>query len=114
MDGQKLAELKLFVSTLKANPALLHAPALEFFRDYLLSLGATIPAKEAPKKETPPPKAEEPAHAHAQGDDGHAHAQGGHGHSHGGQACHGHGAPAPASDDEGRPLRWRLAFFFFC
>ena len=46
-----------FVETVKANPHTLHHPELVFFKDYLLSLGATIPekrneeAKEAAEEE---------------------------------------------------------------
>eukprot|EP00475_Leptophrys_vorax_P029423 TRINITY_DN431_c0_g1_i1.p1 TRINITY_DN431_c0_g1~~TRINITY_DN431_c0_g1_i1.p1 ORF type:complete len:417 (+),score=149.66 TRINITY_DN431_c0_g1_i1:96-1253(+) len=44
----QLKQLQLFVELLK-NPAIgpqvLHAPQMQFFRDYLLSLGATLPPK---------------------------------------------------------------------
>ncbi|CAB3402824.1 unnamed protein product [Caenorhabditis bovis] len=56
--------LKQFVSACTANPNLLHDPKLEFYRDYLQSLGATIPPKtEKASKSTPKeePKEEMPA-----------------------------------------------------
>ena len=43
-------QLQAFISLLKATPQILHDPALSFFRDYLESMGATLP--------TPPPKKE--------------------------------------------------------
>ena len=45
--------LKQFVDQCKANPALLHHPKLEFYREYLSSLGATLPEKPAEKPSAP-------------------------------------------------------------
>ncbi|XP_014672231.1 PREDICTED: hsc70-interacting protein-like, partial [Priapulus caudatus] len=59
----KLKELKDFITAVGLQPAILHAPQLAFFKDYLLSMGATIPAppSEAPKKpEEKPQPAPEP------------------------------------------------------
>jgi len=58
----QLAQLKAFVNILKAQPALLHTPELAFLRDYLESLGATLPPKPEPKQEkekTPEPAKED-------------------------------------------------------
>ncbi|CAB4279632.1 unnamed protein product [Prunus armeniaca] len=44
MDEAKLNQLKHFVEQCKADPCVLSDPSLSFFRDYLESLGATIPA----------------------------------------------------------------------
>ena len=59
---QKLNELESFISLIDSQPALLHLPQLQFFRDYLTKMGGTVPA--APKKEEVPqetPKKEEEA-----------------------------------------------------
>jgi len=69
MDAKSIQQLKMFVQACKMNPELLHEPSLSFFKTYIESLGATIPAKEeapeeAPKAEekpVPEPKAPEPA-----------------------------------------------------
>uniref|UniRef100_A0A804P5Q4 Hsp70-interacting protein N-terminal domain-containing protein n=1 Tax=Zea mays TaxID=4577 RepID=A0A804P5Q4_MAIZE len=52
MDASKLRELRDFVEACKKNPSLLADPNLSFFRDYLQSLGAKIPAA-APSFESP-------------------------------------------------------------
>jgi len=52
-----IAQLKEFVKVLQGNPDILHDDRLAFFRDYLTSLGATVPQK---KQKTPSPKAPEP------------------------------------------------------
>lgn len=63
MREQTVVDLEDFVEKIKANPALLDVPALDFFKAFLLEWGATIPspppppaepAKE-PEKEDPPP-----------------------------------------------------------
>lgn len=66
-----LQDLQQFVQLCKSKPEILHLPDLKFFKDYLISLGATIPepkkaenkestpAREEPVK-TEPPKKEEP------------------------------------------------------
>ena len=56
MDPSKLSELRSFVEACKKDPALLADPALAFFRDYLTSLGATLPASAAAAGK-PAPKA---------------------------------------------------------
>ena len=43
MDPRKVQDLRIFVETIRANPAVLQMPELAFFRDYLHSLGATLP-----------------------------------------------------------------------
>jgi len=71
MDPSKVSELKGFVTLLKQKPELLHAPPLAFFKDYLLSMGATVPSAstgaaqaDSPKTEAKtadfPPRAPEP------------------------------------------------------
>jgi len=45
--------LKQFVTACKANPTILHSPEISFFKEWLLSLNATIPE---PPKQTPPPE----------------------------------------------------------
>ena len=42
MDTKSVNQLRVFVEALKSNPDLLHDPSIEFFKDYLLSLGATV------------------------------------------------------------------------
>ncbi|RHN43935.1 putative thioredoxin, tetratricopeptide-like helical domain-containing protein [Medicago truncatula] len=49
MDIGKVSELKEFIESCKSNPSLLHTPSLQFFKSYLLSLGARIPPQ--PKTE---------------------------------------------------------------
>ncbi|XP_068317478.1 FAM10 family protein At4g22670 isoform X3 [Pyrus communis] len=44
MDEAKLNQLKHFVEQCKSDPSVLADPSLSFFRDYLESLGATLPA----------------------------------------------------------------------
>jgi len=53
MDPQKVVLLEEFVDELKANPALLDLPALDFFKEFLLGLGATLPkaAKQSGEEE---------------------------------------------------------------
>merc|ERR1712156_163864 len=57
----QLDQLKAFVTLLKINPAVLDDPDLEFFRDYLLSVGAKLPtiAKESKDEQVPKPEAKE-------------------------------------------------------
>jgi suppressor of tumorigenicity protein 13 len=61
MDPAKLSQLENFVELLKDNPDTIHLPELEFFRDYLESLGARIPERvaEVPQEEDPERMAEE-------------------------------------------------------
>ncbi|KAJ0922803.1 putative hsp70-interacting protein [Helianthus annuus] len=44
MDAAKLEQLKLFISHCQSDPPILSDPSLSFFRDYLESLGAKLPA----------------------------------------------------------------------
>ncbi|KAF3324180.1 TPR repeat-containing thioredoxin TDX isoform X1 [Carex littledalei] len=55
MEKEKIADLRAFVSYMKSNPSDINDPSLAFFKDYLLSLGAPIPAKSTPRS----PKAEQ-------------------------------------------------------
>ncbi|KHN72220.1 Hsc70-interacting protein [Toxocara canis] len=55
MDAQTEL-LRQFVQLCKKNPGMLHEPKFAFYKEYLESLGATIPP--APKKEETPKKAE--------------------------------------------------------
>ncbi|THD20347.1 Suppression of tumorigenicity 13 (Colon carcinoma) (Hsp70 interacting protein) [Fasciola hepatica] len=43
MDDSQLALLKSFVQLLKAKPEIIETPKLSFFKEWLLSMGATIP-----------------------------------------------------------------------
>ncbi|KAG8076387.1 hypothetical protein GUJ93_ZPchr0006g45114 [Zizania palustris] len=53
MDPSRVGELRAFVEACKKNPSLLADPNISFFRDYLESLGAHLPAaafaRQAPK-----------------------------------------------------------------
>jgi len=49
MEKEKVAELRAFVSYMKTNPSAINDPSLAFFKDYLLSLGAPIPADSTPR-----------------------------------------------------------------
>ena len=55
----QIDQLQAFVQVLKAKPDILHDPGLQFFRDYLVSLGATLPSPP-PKEEKKPEKSPEP------------------------------------------------------
>ena len=49
LPSNKVTELRCFVQLLKDDPALLHSPELDFFREFMLSFGASLPvAAEAP------------------------------------------------------------------
>ncbi|XP_060101379.1 hsc70-interacting protein isoform X2 [Heteronotia binoei] len=74
MDLRKVSELRAFVKLCKQNPAVLHAEELSFFREWVESMGGTIPpapcntsssekpdeAKAEEKKPEEPPKPPEP------------------------------------------------------
>uniref|UniRef100_T1INK0 Hsp70-interacting protein N-terminal domain-containing protein n=1 Tax=Strigamia maritima TaxID=126957 RepID=T1INK0_STRMM len=52
-------QLQGFIQLCQATPEVLHAPELAFFKNYLIGLGATLPAKPAePKVEESPEKEE--------------------------------------------------------
>jgi len=57
LPEKQLNDLKGFVNLLKAKPQILHQPDLKFFKDYLASLGANIPAQVEPE---PKPREPEP------------------------------------------------------
>lgn len=54
LPDDQLTQLKLFVQLLQnpaVGPSVLHAPQLDFFREYLLSIGASLPPKpQEPQK----------------------------------------------------------------
>ncbi|KAK9927476.1 hypothetical protein M0R45_024657 [Rubus argutus] len=54
MDEAKLTELKHFVAKCKSDPSILHDPSLSFFRDYLESLGATVPSSASKNEDYKP------------------------------------------------------------
>jgi suppressor of tumorigenicity protein 13 len=56
LPQESLKQLKFFITYLKSHPDLLHTPELSFFKEYLESLGAKLPAKPEAKAEahTPP------------------------------------------------------------
>lgn len=51
--------LSAFIKAVRADPSLLHQPELDFFRDYLLDMGASIPDPPAAGEEAPAGVAEE-------------------------------------------------------
>lgn len=57
INKEQLAQLKQFVDLCKENPALLYMPELNFFKEYIESLGANIP--KMPNKMTEEPKSEQ-------------------------------------------------------
>uniref|UniRef100_A0A8C6VKE7 ST13 Hsp70 interacting protein n=1 Tax=Naja naja TaxID=35670 RepID=A0A8C6VKE7_NAJNA len=63
MDPQKLSELRTFVKLCKQNSAILHSDDLIFFRDWIESMGGTIPPApcKTSTETTDEPKAEEKA-----------------------------------------------------
>lgn len=54
MDPTAVAALKAFVGKVKDDPATLHAPELEFLRDWLKELGATVPEPPTSTTDVPP------------------------------------------------------------
>jgi len=86
-SAPQVAALKDFVSLLKANPELLHDPALGFFRQYLESLGATIPTSSHDDDDDHDDDHHSHAHAHAHDDHDHGHT---HSHAHGHEHDHSH------------------------
>ena len=54
----QVEQLQVFITLLQAQPAILHDPALSFFRDYLVSMGAKLPSP--PPEEKEPSKSPEP------------------------------------------------------
>merc|ERR1719198_2707143 len=48
IPAQAVGALRTFVEGLKADPSTIHAPELAFFREYIESLGGTVPAKPEP------------------------------------------------------------------
>lgn len=64
MSDAEIEKLRVFISAVQAKPDLLWQPKLDFFRNYLTSMGATKvppkPQEESPKKEAQEPKKESP------------------------------------------------------
>merc|ERR1711953_723454 len=54
-------QLQQFIAAMKAKPDILHHPDLAFFKEYLESLGATIPPKSEKKESSPKPEEEKAA-----------------------------------------------------
>ncbi|XP_050376857.1 FAM10 family protein At4g22670 isoform X2 [Argentina anserina] len=54
MDEAKLKQLKHFVEQCKSDPSILADPSLSFFRDYLQSLGATVPSSASKNEDSKP------------------------------------------------------------
>eukprot|EP00047_Mylnosiga_fluctuans_P003271 m.228318 g.228318 ORF g.228318 m.228318 type:complete len:443 (-) comp11726_c0_seq1:48-1376(-) len=102
MDAQKIKEFKELIELCKAQPAVLGLPQLAFFKDYIVSLGGTIPSA-TPSAAPPPSAASAGGHGHSHdghGDHGHSHDDD-HGHSHGHDHGHSHAhssEPASAPD----------------
>jgi len=51
-NQKQLSDLKIFIQVCQAKPDVLHLPDLHFFREYLESLGATIPELKHKTQET--------------------------------------------------------------
>lgn len=61
MNEQAVAQLELFITICKTKPEILYTPELEFFKNYLLSLGAVLPpAPTKPTQESESPKCHKP------------------------------------------------------
>ena len=67
LPKQQVEQLHAFIKLLASKPAMIHDPALGFFREYIESVGGTVPAppkkEESPKPEqskAEPPKEETP------------------------------------------------------
>jgi len=58
---QQLVQLQQFIAAMKAKPDILHHPDLAFLKEYLESLGATIPPKSEKKESSPKPEEEKAA-----------------------------------------------------
>ncbi|KAM7539829.1 hypothetical protein Aperf_G00000039059 [Anoplocephala perfoliata] len=56
LPSKLVDEAKEFVTILRSQPELLHAPELKFLRDYLESLGAKIPPPKSSHESTPKPE----------------------------------------------------------
>ncbi|XP_011626894.1 FAM10 family protein At4g22670 [Amborella trichopoda] len=57
MDAEKIKQLKLFIEQCETNPSILSDPSISFFKDYLESLGAKLPASAyAPHEKPKSPK----------------------------------------------------------
>ncbi|KAM5572795.1 hypothetical protein ABKV19_012714 [Rosa sericea] len=54
MEEAKLNQLKHFVEQCKSDPSILADPSLSFFRDYLESLGATVPSSAGKNEDSKP------------------------------------------------------------
>ncbi|XP_062028229.1 FAM10 family protein At4g22670 [Rosa rugosa] len=54
MEEAKLKQLKHFVEQCKSDPSILADPSLSFFRDYLESLGATVPSSAGKNEDSKP------------------------------------------------------------
>ncbi len=59
MTDTEIEKLRVFVGALQAKPDLLWQPKLDFFRDYLLSMGATKVPPKPKEEETEAPNKEE-------------------------------------------------------
>ena len=57
--AEAISNLRNAVDVLKQSPELLHAPEMDFFKDYLQSLGGKIPPLHS-KPSAPPPKVKPP------------------------------------------------------
>ncbi|KAI8510525.1 Hsc70-interacting protein [Branchiostoma belcheri] len=59
MDAEKIAQLQAFVQLCRANPGVLHDPQLQFFKNWMESMGATIPpaptSQTGTTQDSPPP-----------------------------------------------------------
>lgn len=53
-NTEQLSQLKAFVQVCQAMPQLLHHPSLDFFKDFIVSLGGYIPPATASKPDASP------------------------------------------------------------
>ena len=53
IQEKQLTELRAFVTLLKSQPSMLLLPELQFFRDFIETLGGKIPSADIPKAEIP-------------------------------------------------------------
>lgn len=71
---EELTLLKSFIQLCQKNPALLHTPELDFFRDFIKSLGGDVgeaptqPPPPQPEPQQPKPAAEEEEPAEEESD----------------------------------------------
>jgi suppressor of tumorigenicity protein 13 len=111
MNANDIQKLKTFIDLATKNPNIIHTPELDFFKQYLINLGATIPEPTSGAQSTSG-HTHEPSHGHthSHGQCSHDHGRGhshdhshehSHGHSHGhGHCTHDHSHPEVHEENE--------------